>query len=163
MSLYGALSEDEFAEQTRWCSEATMLRNQYVVIEVSDRDVRLRQTLPRFEFLVSKSEFEPGIVAGIAIGDTFSGIDRGSVSPFDLVLEKKAPYEPNLETKSEEPAEQANFRFVPGFCAGTAREAESYLQNATEGEFAVISGETQRTANGWLVPIKLISELYSRS
>ena len=27
MSLYGALSEDEFAEQTRWCSEATMLRS----------------------------------------------------------------------------------------------------------------------------------------
>jgi hypothetical protein len=138
-----------------------MLRNEYVVIEVSDRDVRLRQTLPPFEFLVSKSEFEPAIAAGIATGDTFSGVDRGSVSPFDLVLEKKA-YEPNLETKSMEPVEQTNFRFVLDFSAGTAQEAESYLQNTSEGEFAVISGETQRAANGWLVPIKLISELYSR-
>ena len=138
-----------------------MLRNEYVVIEVSDRDVRLRQTLLPFDFLVGKSEFEPAIVAGIAIGDTFSGVDRGSVNPFDLILEKKA-CEPNLKAKSREPAEQAKFKFVPGFCAGTAREAESYLQNASEGEFAVISGETQRAANGWLVPIKLISELYSR-
>jgi hypothetical protein len=139
-----------------------MLRNKYVVIEVSDRNVRLRQTLPPFEFLVSKSEFEPSIVAGIAIGDTFTGVDRGSVNPFDLVLKKKAPYEPNLETESVEPTEPANFKFVPGFCAGTARQAESYLQNASEGEFAVISGETQRAANGWLVPINLISELHSR-
>jgi hypothetical protein len=139
-----------------------MLRNKYVVIEVSDRYVRLRQMLPPFEFLVSKSEFEPAIVVGIAIGDTFSGVDRGSVNPFDLVLRKKAPYEPNLETESVEPTEQANFKFVPGSCAETARQAESYLQNASEGEFAVISGETQRAANGWLVPIKLISELHSR-
>jgi hypothetical protein len=29
-----------------------MLRNEYVVIEVTDRDVRLRQTLPAFEFIV---------------------------------------------------------------------------------------------------------------
>jgi hypothetical protein len=130
-----------------------MLRNEYVVIEVSDRDVRLRQTLLPFDFLVGKSEFEPAIVAGIAIGDTFSGVDRGSVNPFDLILEEKA-CKPNLKTKSMEPAEHANFKFVPGFCAGTAREAESYLQNASEGEFAVISGETQRAANGWLVPIK---------
>ena len=43
-----------------------MLRNEYVVIEVTDRDVRLRQTLPPFEFIVSKSEFEPAIVADIA-------------------------------------------------------------------------------------------------
>jgi hypothetical protein len=42
-----------------------MLRNEYVVIEVTDRDVWLRQTLPSFEFIVSKSEFEPAIVAGI--------------------------------------------------------------------------------------------------
>jgi hypothetical protein len=139
-----------------------MLRNQYVVVEVSDRDVRLRQTLPSLEFLVSKHEFEPAIVAGIAIGDMFSGVDRGSLNPFDLVLEKKALYEPNLETKSIEPTEQANFKFVPGCCAGTAREAEFHLQNVSEGEFAVVSGETQRAANGWLVPIKLISELYSR-
>ena len=138
-----------------------MLRNEYVVIEVSDRDVRLRQTLLPFEFLVSKPEFEPAIVAGIAIGDIFSGVDRGSVNPFDLVLEKKA-YEPNLESKSMEPAVRAHFKFVTRFCAGTAQEAESYLQNTSDGEFAVISGETQRAAEGWLVPIKLISELYSR-
>ena len=139
-----------------------MLRNKYVVIEVSDRYVRLRQTLPPCEFLVSRSEFEPSMVAGIAIGDTFSGVDRGSVNPFDLVLKKKAPYEPNLDTESVEPTEPANFKFVPGLCAGTARQAESYLQNASEGEFLVISGETHRAANGWLVPIKLMSELYSR-
>ena len=138
-----------------------MLRNEYVVIEVTDRDVRLRQTLPPFEFIVSKSEFEPNIVAGIAIGDRFSGVDGGSLNPFDLLLEKKA-YETNLEMKSREPAEQVNFKFVPGFCAGTAQEAESYLQSAPEVEFAIILGETRRTANGWLVPIKSISELYSR-
>jgi hypothetical protein len=45
-----------------------MLRNEYVVIEVTDRNVRLRQTLPPFEFIVSKSGFEPAIVADIAIG-----------------------------------------------------------------------------------------------
>src|SRR4051812_37500588 len=128
-----------------------MLRNKYVVIEVSDRYVRLRQTLPPFEFLVSKSEFEPAIVVGIAIGDTFSGIDRGSVNPFDLVLRKKAPYEPNLETDSVEPTEQANFKFIPDSCAETARQAECYLQNASEGVFAAIPGQTQRAANGWLV------------
>ena len=138
-----------------------MLRNEYVVIEVTDRDVRLRQTLPPFEFIVSKSEFEPAIVADIAIGDTFSGVDRGRMNPFDLLLEKKA-HETNLATKPRELAEQASFKFVPGFCAGTAQEAESYLQSAPEVEFAIILGETRRTANGWLVPIKPISELYSR-
>jgi hypothetical protein len=138
-----------------------MLRNEYVVIEVTDRDVRLRQTLPTFEFIVSKSEFEPAIVADIAIGDTFSGVDRGSLNPFDLLLEKKA-HETTLETKPRELAERASFKFVPGFCAGTAQEAESYLQRAPGVEFAIILGETRRTANGWLVPIKSISELYSR-
>ena len=81
-----------------------MLRNEYVVIEVTDRDVRLRQTLPPFEFIVSKSEFEPAIVADIAIGDAFSGVDRGRLNPFDLLLEKKA-HETTLETKSRELAE----------------------------------------------------------
>lgn len=138
-----------------------MLRNEYVVIEVSDRDVRLRQTLPPFEFIVSKSEFEPAIVADIAIGDTFSGVDRGRMNPFDLLLEKRAQ-EANLETKPRELTEQASFKFVPGFCAGTAQEAESYLQSAPKVEFTIILGETRRTANGWLVPIKSISELYSR-
>jgi hypothetical protein len=137
-----------------------MLRNEYVVIEVTVRDVRLRQTLPPFEFIVSKSEFEPAIVADIAIGDTFSGVDRGRMNPFDLLLEKKA-HETNLE-KPRELAEQASFKFVPGFCAGTAQEAESYLQRTSEVEFAIILGETRRTANGWLVAIKPISELYSR-
>jgi len=136
-----------------------MLRNKYVVIEVSDRYVRLRQTLPPCEFLVSRSEFEPNIVAGIVLGDRFSGVDRGSSNPFDLVLERKAPDKPNPETESLEPA---NFKFVRGFFARTASEAESYLQNASEGAFEVISGETQRAAKGWLVPIKLVSELYSR-
>jgi len=149
--------------QSRWRLEATVLRNQYVVIEVHDQHVRLRQTLPPFDFLVSKSEFEPDVVRGIAIGDTFSGVDRGCVNPFDLVLEKKAPNEPNLEAKSMQSAEQTNFKFVPGCYAGTAREAEFYLQNASEGAFAVISGDTQRAANGWLVPIKLMSEQFSRS
>jgi hypothetical protein len=138
-----------------------MLRNEYVVIEVTDRDVRLRQTLPPFEFILRKSEFEPAIIAGIAVGDTLSGVDRGSLNPFDLVLESKA-HETSLDTKPRKPAEQADFRFVPGFCAGTAQEAESYLQRAPEVEFAIILGETRRTANGWLVPIKSISELYSR-
>ena len=138
-----------------------MLRNEYVVIEVTYRDVRLRQTLPPFEFIVSKSEFEPAIVADIAIGDTFSGVDRGRMNPFDLRLEKKA-HETNLETKPRELAEQTSFKFVPGFCAGTAQEAESYLQRAPGVEFTIILGETRRTANGWLVPIKSISELYSR-
>jgi hypothetical protein len=138
-----------------------MLRNEYVVIEVTERDVRLRQTFPASEFIVSKSEFEPAIVADIAIGDTFSGVDRGSLNPFDLLLEKKA-HETTLETKPRELAERASFKFVPGFCAGTAQEAESYLQRAPGVEFAIILGETRRTANGWLVPIKSISELYSR-
>ena len=138
-----------------------MLRNEYVVIEVTERDVRLRQTLPACEFIVSKSEFEPAIVADIAIGDMFSGVDRGSLNPFDLLLEKKA-HETALETKPRELAERASFKFVPGFCAGTAQEAESYLQRAPGVEFAIILGETRRTANGWLVPIKSISELYSR-
>lgn len=138
-----------------------MLRNEYVVIEVTERDVRLRQTLPAFEFIVSKSEFELAIVADIAIGDTFSGVDRGSLNPFDLLLKKKA-HETTLETKPRELAERASFKFVPGFCAGTAQEAESYLQRAPGVEFAIILGETRRTANGWLVPIKSISELYSR-
>jgi hypothetical protein len=138
-----------------------MLRNEYVVIEVTERGVRLRQTLPAFEFIVSKSEFEPAIVADIAIGDTFSGVDRGSLNPFDLLLEKKA-HETTLETKPRELAERASFKFVPGFCAGTAQEAESYLQRAPGVEFAIILGETRRTANGWLVPIKSILELYSR-
>jgi hypothetical protein len=139
-----------------------MLRNEYVVIEVTDRDVRLRQRLLQFEFVVGKREFKPAIAAGIAIGDVFSGVDRGSVNPFDLVLEKKSPYQPNLATKSMESAEQANFKFVPDSCAGTAQEAECFLQRASGSEFEVISGEAQRAANGWLVPIKLISELYSR-
>jgi hypothetical protein len=138
-----------------------MLRNEYVVIEVTDRDVRLRQTLPPFEFIVSKSEFEPAIVADIALGDTFSGVDRGSLNPFDLLREKKV-HETTVETKPRELAERASFKFVPGFCARTAQEAESYLQSAPEVEFAIILGETRRTANGWLVPIKPISELYSR-
>jgi hypothetical protein len=138
-----------------------MLRNEYVVIEVTERDVRLRQTLPAFEFVVSKSEFEPAIIADIAIGDTFSGVDRGSLNPFDLLLEKKA-HETTLEMKPRELSERASFKFVPGFCAGTAQEAESYLQNAPGVEFAIILGETRRTANGCLVPIKSISELYSR-
>jgi hypothetical protein len=138
-----------------------MLRNEYVVIEVTERDVRLRQTLLAFEFIVSKSEFEPAIVADIAIGDTFSGVDRGRLNPFDLLLEKQA-HETTLETKPRELAERASFKFVPGFCAGTAQEAESYLQSAPGVEFAIILGETRRTANGWLVPIKSISELYSR-
>ena len=138
-----------------------MLRNEYVVIEVTERDVRLRQTLPAFEFIVSKSELEPAIVADLAIGDTFSGVDRGRMNPFDLLLEKRAQ-EANLETKPRELAEQASFKFVPGFCAGTAQEAESYLQSAPEVEFAIILGETRRTAFGWLVAIKPISELYSR-
>jgi hypothetical protein len=138
-----------------------MLRNEYVVIEVTERDVRLRQTLPAFEFVVSKSEFEMAIVADIAIGDTFSGVDRGRLNPFDLLLKKKA-HETTLETKPRELAERASFKFVPGFCAGTAQEAESYLQSAAGVEFAIILGETRRTANGWLVPIKSISELYSR-
>ena len=138
-----------------------MLRNEYVVIEVTDRDVRLRQALPPFEFIVSKSAFEPAIVADIAIGDTFSGVDRGRLNPFDLLLEKKAQ-ETNLETKPRELTERASFKFVPGFCAGTAQEAESYLQSAPGVEFAIVLGETRRTANGWLVPIKSISELYSR-
>lgn len=138
-----------------------MLRNEYVVIEVTDRDVRLRQTLPPFEFIVSKSEFEPAIVADLAIGDTFSGVDRGRMNPFDLLLEKKA-HEATRETKPKELAEQGSFKFVPGFCAGTAQEAESYLQSAPKVEFAIIFGKTRRTANGWLVPVKPISELYSR-
>jgi hypothetical protein len=136
-----------------------MLRNKYVVIEVSDRYVRLRQTLPPCEFLVSRSQFEPKIVANIALGDSFSGVDRGSVNPFDLVLERKAPDKQNPETESSKPA---NFKFVPGYFTRTAQEVESYLQNASEGEFEVISGETQRVAKGWLVPIKLTSELYLR-
>ena len=138
-----------------------MLRNEYVVIEVTERDVRLHQTLPAIEFIVSKSEFEPDIVTDIAIGDTFSGVDRGRLNPFDLLLEKKA-HETPLETKPRELAERASFKFVPGFCAGTAQEAEYYLQSAPEVEFAIILGETRRTANGWLIPIKSISELYSR-
>jgi hypothetical protein len=135
-----------------------MLRNEYVVVEVTDRDVRLQQRPLRFEFLVSKSEFAPSVSAHIAIGDTFSGIDRGSVGPFDLVPESKAPYEPNREAKLAEVAEQANFIFVADSCAGTAQEAEYRLEKASGDEFAVISGETRRVANGWLVPIKLRSD-----
>ena len=132
-----------------------MLRNRYVVIEVSDRHVRLRQTMPAFEFIVSKSEFEPAVAADIAVGDMFSGVDRGSTNPFDLLLEKKAPYQQSLETNSLEANEAAIFKFVTRSLAETAQEAEIYLQCASEGEFAVISGQTQRTANGWLVPIRL--------
>jgi hypothetical protein len=135
--------------------EATMLRNKYVVIEVSDRDVRLRQTMLALEFIVRKSELEPAVAATIAVGDMFSGVDRGSTSPFDLLLENRAPYQPSLETKSLELTEVATFKFVPRSFAETAQEAEIYLQGASEGEFAVIPGQTQRTANGWLVPIKL--------
>jgi hypothetical protein len=135
-----------------------MLRNEYVVVEVTDRDVRLQQRPLRSEFLVSKSEFAPAISAEIAIGDTFSGIDRGSVGPFDLVLESKAPYEPNREAKRVEVAEQSNFIFVADSCAGTAQEAEYRLEKASGVEFAVISGETRRVANGWLVPIRLLPD-----
>jgi len=135
--------------------EALMLRNRYVVFEVSDRHVRLRQTTPAFEFIVSKSEFEPAVAADIAVGDMFSGVDRGSTNPFDLLLEKKAPYQQSLETNSLEANEAATFKFVARSLAETAQKAEIYLQCASEGEFAVIFGQTQRTANGWLVPIRL--------
>ena len=155
-----ALEKHNDVQPVCW-SETTMLRNEYVVIEVSEQIIRLQQALLPFEFLVSKSEFEPAIVASIAIGDTFSGVDRGSLNPFDLVLERKA-HEPDSEAKSIEPSEQSDFTFVPGTCAGTAQEAESYLRNVSDDGFAVIAGETQKTANGWLVPIKLISELYPR-
>jgi hypothetical protein len=156
MDLNGAVpAERNVTSNLAWRSEATMLRNEYVVVEVNDRDVRLQQRPLRFEFLVSKSEFASAISADIAIGDTFSGIDRGSVGPFDLVLESKAPYEPHLEAKPMEVAEQANFIFVAHPCAATAQEAECRLEKASGGEFAVISGETRRAANGWLVPIKL--------
>ena len=132
-----------------------MLRNKYVVIEVSDRHVRLRQTMPAFEFIVGKSEFEPALASSIAVGDMFSGVDRGSTSPFDLLLEKKTPHQSSLETNSLEPTETATFKFVPRPFAETAQEAEIYLQSASEGEYAVIFGKTQRTAIGWLVPIRL--------
>jgi hypothetical protein len=55
-------------------------------------------------------------------------------------------------------AEQANFIFVADSCAGTAQEAEYRLEKASGGEFAVISGEARRAANGWLVPIRLLSD-----
>jgi hypothetical protein len=135
-----------------------MLRNEYVVVEVTDRDVRLQQRPLRFEFLVSKSDFASAISADIKIGDAFSGIDRGSVGPFDLVLESKAPYASNREGESAEVAEQANFIFVADSCAGTAQEAEYRLEKASGDEFAVIPGEARRAANGWLVPVKLLSD-----
>src|SRR5215510_8624122 len=102
--------------------EALMLRNRYVVIEVSDRHVRLRQTMPAFEFIVRKSEFEPAVAAGISVGDMFSGVDRGSTNPFDLLLERKAPYQANLETNSLELTEAAIFKFVARSFAETAQQ-----------------------------------------
>src|SRR5262245_38518793 len=131
-----------------------MLRNKYVVIEVSERHVRLRQTMPAFECIVCKSEFEPAVAAGIAIGDMFSGVDRGSANPYDLLMEKRAAYQPSLETQSLEPTEAATFKFVARSFAEAAQEVEIYLQGTSKGEFAVISGHAQRTANGWLLPIK---------
>lgn len=126
-----------------------MLRNEYVVIRIDERDVLLQQTVPRFEFLVNKSDLEPTVASNIKVGDVFSGIDRGSRNPFDLVLERRDLAERQLETRSE----QLDFKFVPRLHAETAQEAESYLQNVSNSANAVISGKTLRVANGWLVPI----------
>jgi hypothetical protein len=127
-----------------------MLRNEYVVIRIDERDVLLQQTMPRFEFLVNKSDLEATIASNIKIGDVFSGIDRGRANPFDLVLEQKGLGGPQLETQSE----QVDFKFVPRFHAETTQEAESYLQNASQAAYAVIPGKTVSVANGWLVPIR---------
>jgi hypothetical protein len=127
-----------------------MLRNEYVVIRIDERDVLLQQTMPPFEFLVNKSDLEPTVASNIKIGDVFSGIDRGSANPFDLVLKPEGLAGPQFETQSE----QADFKFVPRFHAETTREAESYLQNASQAAYAVIPGKTVSVANGWLVPIR---------
>ena len=135
-----------------------MLRNEYVVIRIGERDVLLQQTVPPFEFLVSKSDLEPHIASSIKIGDVFSGIDRGSTNPFDLVLERQGPAGRQLESWPE----QSDFKFVPRFHAKTKQEAESYLQNASRATYAVIPGKTQSVANGWLVPIRLVSGSLSK-
>jgi hypothetical protein len=138
-----------------------MLRNEYVVTGIGERDVLFRQTNPPTEFAVNKADLDPTIVADIMVGDVFSGVDRGSMNPFDLVLERKARAGQEFETDSEQ-VEQADFKFVPSFFAKTRQEAESYVQNAPEAMFAVIFGKTQSVANGWLVPIRLISELQTK-
>jgi hypothetical protein len=126
-----------------------MFRNEYVVIRIGERDVLLQQTVPPFEFLVNKSDLEPTVASNVNVGDVFSGIDRGSTNPFDLVLERKDQAEQQLETRSE----QLDFKFVPRFRAETPQEAESYLRNVSHSAYAVIPGKTLRVANGWLVPI----------
>jgi hypothetical protein len=126
-----------------------MFRNEYVVVRIGECNVLLQQTVPPFEFLVKKSDLEPTVASNIKVGDVFSGIDRGSTNPFDLVLERRGLAERQLETRSE----QSDFTFVPRLHAETAQEAESYLQNASDSAYAVIPGKTLRVANGWLVPI----------
>jgi hypothetical protein len=127
-----------------------MLRNAYVVIRIGEQDVLLQQTMPPFEFLVNKSDLEPNIASNIKIGDVFSGIDRGSTNPFDLVLEREGLAEQQLENRPE----QVDFKFVPRFHAETTQEAESYLQKTSRAAYAVIPGKSVSVANGWLVPIR---------
>jgi hypothetical protein len=138
-----------------------MLRNEYVVIEVTDGMFGCTRRFPHSNLSLVSPDLNrlSSQTSRLAIRSLVL-IEEG-LNPFDLLLEKKA-HETNLETKPRELAERASFKFVPGFCAGTAQEAESYLQSAPEVEFAIILGETRRTANGWLIPIKSISELYSR-
>jgi len=125
-----------------------MFRNEYVVLRIGERDVLLQQTVPPLEFLVNKSDLEPTVASNIKVGDVFSGIDRGSTNPFDLVLERKDLAE-RLETRSE----PLDFKFVSRLHAETAQEAESSLQEPSDSAYAVIPGKTLRVANGWLVPI----------
>jgi len=134
-----------------------MLRNEYVVTRIGEQDVLLAQTMPTVEFAVNKSDLDPTIAANIMVGDVLSGVDRGSINPFDLVLERKCLAGRKLEPQSEQ-LEQVDFKFVPSFSAETMEEAESYVQNASESRFAVVFGKTQRVAKGWLVPIRPISE-----
>ena len=42
-----------------------MLRNEYVVIRIGERDVLLQQTVPPFEFLVNKSDLEPTAASNV--------------------------------------------------------------------------------------------------
>ena len=127
-----------------------MLRNEYIVIRIYERDVLLQQTVPPVEFLVNKSDLGPTVASSVKIGDVFSGIDRGSTNPFDLVLEPENLAERQRETQSE----QSDFKFVPRFHAETTQDAESYLKNASKSAYTVIPGKTLRVANGWLVPIR---------
>jgi len=131
-----------------------MLRNEYVVIRIGERDVLFKQTMPPCDFLVNKSDLEPNVASHIKIGDVFTGIDRGSTTPFDLVPEKRHLADPKRETQSE----QADFRFVPRLYAETKQAAESYIQRASSAPFAVITGKTLSAANGWLVPIRRLGK-----